>query len=1182
MAKPGADQWFTTLTIEGSLLSMDFLRRLALGDIGDCPGTAPDNYDFPGGRLADAVSLAWTRARGSWLAFQDAVKSLSDNDPAAILTRDKWQQQLFIALDYGKLPAAEPEDIDGKVYPISHRWNRSFPVHLVSFRQNLDRRPERGGWKPHSLMQEYLNRSERARWGMISNGYNLRLLRDSSRVTRPSYIEFDLKTIFETGAYADFTLFWLLCHRSRIEGENLDGCWLEKWFDESRRLGARALDSLRIGVENAISRLGIGFLRHPDNKSLQRQLRGGELDKQDFFRQLLRMTYRLLFLFVAEDRDLLMLPETDAQAKADFHYYSTTRLRELSRQYRSFTRHSDLGDLLKQVFCMLEKGGIPQFGIAPPGGFLWSPLAMPDLSEAKIANCDLLWAFHDLAWMETDHVMRPVDYRNLGSEELGSVFEALLELHPVLDLDAKQFKLQTAAGNERKSTGSYYTPDSLIQCLLDSALDPVLDKAEKSHNPVAALEGIKVCDPACGSGHFLVAAAHRIAKRLAAARTMVENTAHPEDEREPSPENIRDALRHVISDGLYGVDINDMAVELCKVALWMEAQDPRRPLSFLDHHIVHGNSLLGATPKLLDAGIPDTAFEPLEGDDKKECNYLRKENADQRRGWQSLPFGKALSGELMPGNMLAAFARIDEIPDTDQDGVRLREERYQELTKKIAYQNSKMWADSWCAAFVWKKDGDNDAPKPILEKTFRDIEQYTDHGIPDKQKDEISRLAHQYAFMAWHMTFPGVFRLVPKDAERLADWNADTGWAGGFDCVLGNPPWETLEVKEQEWFAVNEPSIAQLAGNKRKQAIAGLCSSNPQLYSQYIDDLRRSEGIRALLSRSDRYPYCGRGRVNSYSVFAELMRSLIKPGGRVGCIVPSGLATDDTLKHFFRDLIDTRTLASFYDFENRSGLFPAVDSRMKFALVTLKSSGGELDSQTSAEFAFFLHNTEDLRDVERRFTLSDDDLKLLNPNTRTSPIFRSRKDAELTKYIYRRVPILWQEANDEVPECNSWGISFKQGLFNMTSASEFFKTRRELEAEGWSLSGNVFERNEGRMLPLYEAKMVHHFDHRWAGYVPVAPKRGKTSTKEEDVVSFTDEDKKDPSLVPLPRYWVPEEEVRKRLGDKWAHEWLLGWRDICRNTDERTIITAVVPLAAVGHTFPLIFFNPFYSQTLTK
>lgn len=1171
MPKHGTDQWFTTLTIEGSLLSMDFLRRLALGDKGDCPGTAPENYDLSGGRLADAVNPAWTRARSSWLAFQNAVQGLPDIDSGVALTRDKWLQQLFIALDYGKLPAAQPEEIDGRVYPVSHRWNRSFPVHLVSFRQNLDRRPEQGGWKPHSLMQEYLNRSEQVRWGIVSNGYSLRLLRDSARVTRPSYIEFDLKTMFETGAYADFTLLWLLCHRSRIEGEKPEDCWLEKWFEDSRRLGARALDSLRTGVENAICRLGIGFLRHPDNRILQRRLRDGELNKQDFFRQLLRMTYRLLFLFVAEDRELLMTPETDEQAKADFYYYSTTRLRELSRQYRSFGRHSDLGNMVGRFFRMLENGGIPQFGIASPGGFLWSPQAMPDLSDATIANCDLLWAFHDLAWMESDHVMRPVDYRNLGSEELGSVFEALLELHPIMDLDAKQFKLDTAAGNDRKSTGSYYTPDSLIQCLLDSALEPVLDKAARSPNPVAALERIKICDPACGSGHFLVAAAHRIAKRLAAARTMVENAENPEDEHEPSPEDIRDALRHVIGDSLYGVDINDMAVELCKVALWMEAQDPRRPLSFLDHHIVQGNSLLGATPKLLDEGIPETAFEPLEGDDRKECNILRKENENQRRGWQSFPFGHHEDSDLKLGNMLAAFARIDEIPDTDRDGARAREVQYYELTRKVGYQNGKLWADSWCGAFVWKKVWDHDAPPPVLEKAFRDIEKYAGHGVPLNQIEEVRRLAHQYGFMAWHMTFPGVFRLVPKNTEKPADWNADTGWAGGFDCVLGNPPWERVKLQEKEWFASRVPEIANASNAAaRKQLIAALAENDPTEYTAFLEERRKSEGESALLRNSGRYPLCGRGDVNTYSVFAELMRSLIKPGGRVGCIVPSGLATDDTLKHFFRDLVDTGTLASFYDFENRSGLFPAVDSRMKFALVTLKSGRDELDSKTPAEFAFFLHNTEELRNPERRFILSAEDLKLLNPNTHTSPIFRSRKDAELTKYIYRRVPVLWREASNDAAESNPWGVSFR-AMFHMSNDSGLFHTKRQLEAEGWSLSGNVFERGGERMLPLYEAKMVHHFDHRWAGYVPAVPKHGKISTKEEDVISFTDKDKKNPNLVSFPRYWVPESDVRNRLGNRWTHEWLLGWRDICRSTDERTTISGVIPFAACGDKFLLIF-----------
>ena len=259
---------------------------------------------------------------------------------------------------------------------------------------------------------------------------------------------------------------------------------------------------------------------------------------------------------------------------------------------------------------------------------------------------------------------------------------------------------------------------------------------------------------------------------------------------------------------------------------------------------------------------------------------------------------------------------------------------------------------------------------------------------------------------------------------------------------------------------------------------------------------------------SGRYPLCGRGRINTYVIFAEANRLIVGPIGRVGCIVPSGIATDDTTKFFFRDIVESRALVSLYDFENRAGLFPAVDSRMKFCLLSL--SGPARPVQHGAEFVFFAHSPEELREEHRRFTLTAEDLALLNPNTRTCPIFRSKRDADLTKAIYRCVPVLLKEGP---PEANPWGVSFKQGLFNMTSDSHVFRTSEQLEADGWTLTSNRFHKGKQVYLPLYEAKMLHHFDHRWATYDGL------------DTHDLTIAEKADPACTVLPRYWVPTAEV---------------------------------------------------------
>ena len=160
-----------------------------------------------------------------------------------------------------------------------------------------------------------------------------------------------------------------------------------------------------------------------------------------------------------------------------------------------------------------------ELGLAPLGSFLFSSDSIKEIGGCSISNRDLLDAIRSLTFITYDHSRRPVDYKHIGSEELGSVYESLLEQHPEINIEAGEFSLQTASGHERKTTGSYYTPSSLVQCLLDSALDPVLEEATRKKNPEEEILNLKVCDPASGSGHFLVAAAHRIAKRLAAIRT---------------------------------------------------------------------------------------------------------------------------------------------------------------------------------------------------------------------------------------------------------------------------------------------------------------------------------------------------------------------------------------------------------------------------------------------------------------------------------------------------------------------------------------------------------------------------------------------------------------------------------------------------------------------------------------
>lgn len=1151
------DTVFAAVHTEGAVLPPDLLARLVEGD-GNLEGLSPDSYHLAGEKPGEAISRAWNRLLGVWVAFEDARQALPEADLGTSLTRERWLLPLFQELGYGRVQTHRAEAVGGKHYPISHRWG-NLPIHLVGCRVDLDRRtPGVAGAarvSPHGLVQEFLNRSDDHLWAFLSNGLRLRILRDNVSLTRQAYVEFDLEAILRGELYSDFVLLWLLCHQSRVEAERPEECWLERWSREAAEQGTRALETLRNGVQQAIEALGRGFLAHPANGALKERLRSGDLPTQDYYRQLLRLVYRLLFLFAAEDRDLLLDPGAAPEARERYsRYYGTARLRKLAGNRRGGP-HPDLYRGLRVVMGHLgTETGCPELGLPALGSFLWSDNAVSDLRDADIANRDLLAAVRALAFTERQRVLQPVNYRNLGSEELGSVYESLLELHPYIHAESATFELRTAAGHERKTTGSYYTPTSLIQCLLDSALDPVLDEAARKPDPEEAILALKVCDPACGSGHFLIAAAHRMARRLAAARS---------GDEESAPEATRHALRDVIGHCIYGVDINPMSVELCKVSLWLEALEPGRPLSFLDHHIQCGNSLLGTTPALIAKGIPDEAFKPIEGDDKEVCKEAKAQNKRERKEGEGL-FGFRDEPWQHLGNLATAMAGLEEIEDDTFQGVKAKQARYEELVKGAGYLSGRFLSDAWCAAFVWKKRKEEGRPYPITQGLFRRIER-NPHDCPGWMREEVQRLARQYGFFHWHLAFPDVFR-VPAQGESVD--NEQTGLCGGFDVVLGNPPWEHTELKEQEWFAERHPDIAEAPGARRKRMIERLEDDDPELYTAFVEAKREHDAVSHLVRGSERYPLCGRGRINTYAIFAEIKRSLLSPVGRVGCIVPSGIATDDTTKFFFQDLVEGRSLASLYDFENREAIFPGVHRSYKFCLLTMV--GAARPAREGAEFAFFLHQVAELKDPDRRFRLSTEDIALINPNTRTCPIFRRQRDAEITKAIYRRVPVLVKEGP---PEENPWGVSFRQGLFNMTSASALFQSREALEAEGWKLTGNVFEWEGERYLPLYEAKMVHHFDHRFGDYDDLP--EGSSSTQLPDVPL---ERKQNPDYQPLPRYWVPEAAVDTRLEKtdregnviwRWNPDWLLGWRDITNTTNERTVIAGVVPRVGIGHTMPL-------------
>jgi hypothetical protein len=1149
---------FSTIVSEGNLVPADLLQQIADGA---AEGQKPEDFGFDRARrLTDEIAAAWSDAREYWGLFQRRVETLSrqgrlrEDDPGTSLTREFWVERLLETLGYQLTPQRNAAVVENRTYFISHRAvaegaEEGPPVHVEGFRTSLDQRPPSGRPRlsPHALVQEYLNATEQL-WGIVTNGERLRLLRDSSRTTRPTYVEFDLRGMLEGEKFAEFAILYRLLHRSRLPKGAEDGpkCLLERYHQQAIEAGGRVREGLRDGVEGALRALGTGLLQHPANTALRSRVSDGRLAPLDYYRQLLRLVYRLLFLMVAEERQLI--GGSEAGLRAYYAHYSVSRLRRMAEQPGTGRgRHGDLWLGLLATFRVLrDEDGAQALGVQALDGDLFGPGALPDLDDTRLPNELLLRAVRALSLYRDPQTkaLRRVNYAALDVEELGSVYESLLDYRPVVRVEPSP-AFDLVSGTERKTTGSYYTRPELVHELITSALEPVMEQRLAAAGAVAtkraaggmspqeaAILSIRVCDPACGSGHFLLAAARRLGRELARVRS---------GEDQPGPAQFRLAVRDVVRECIYGVDANPLAVDLCKVALWIESLEPGKPLSFLDSHIRWGNSLLGATRALVDAGIPDDAYKPVTGDDKAAASAFRKRNKKERAAKESgqLALGLEFDEGRAAEELLRAAQQLDAMPDDSVGAVRARAAAFERLRARGGE-----WWDEWTRHNLWTAAfftqlGSADDPTVPTTQALVDFER-SPASVRGDMVGRANALALELGFFHWELEFPQVFDATADDGPPTTEGDgrrssAVGGRPSGFDVVLGNPPWERIKLQEQEHFV----DVAEIAGAANKaarermiQAWRGGDERQRARIAEFDAARYRAEAESRFVRASGRFPLTAVGDVNTYALFAEHARDLLSPTGRAGIIVPTGIATDDTTKDFFGDLSSRRQLVSLYDFENRDAVFPGVHRSYKFSLLTTGATSGP------TRFLFFATSVEHLADEQRAFALASDEIALINPNTRTAPVFRTAADAELTKKIYRRVPVLLNERTGE----NPWGIRFMT-MFHMSNDSHLFQS-----APG-----------EG-LLPLYEAKLLHQFTHRWATY------------EGEGARDMTRDELADPRCTVNTRYWVERHEVEARLQERrWERGWLLGFRDITNATNERTAIFSLLPRVAVNHKAPLLF-----------
>ncbi len=455
-------------------------------------------------------------------------------------------------------------------------------------------------------------------------------------------------------------------------------------------------------------------------------------------------------------------------------------------------------------------------------------------------------------------------------------------------------------------------------------------------------------------------------------------------------------------------------------------------------------------------------------------------------------------------------------------------------------------------------------------KTLMDLSAHIVHGnslVTDASVDPHA--------LNWAKAFPHIFGSVPLTSPALGRSQCDepkstdlstpksVARQGGFDCVIGNPPWERVKVQDREFFSLTDPITAQaVSASDRKKRIAAMPTAAPELHESYLAARDRAQKMLDYARGSDRYPLTGKGDVNLYMLFAELARTIVAPSGMAGLLVPSGIATDDTTKEFFNDLMDRKALVCLYDFENKDGHFEDVHRSFKFTALVF--GGGDKKTE-QADFVFFARDVDDVAETnkQRHIALTAADMKLLNPNTKTCPIFRTRRDANLTRGIYKRVPILIDENRKQGG--NAWGIKFLR-MFDQTNDAEHFQEAKVWEKKGYKLEGNVYAKAKKRALPLYEAKMVQAFDHRAASVVVEDDNWVRQGQKAETSLV----EHANPEFAVLPRWWVAEDVVNG-VANGSKRDWFLLYKDITSATNERTMIAAFTPWVAVVNSAPIKF-----------
>lgn len=1203
---------YTSIHIYGHLLSDDILHNI------ERDNTLNGNRDQDFGMdisVSSAIDYVWSSLRNDWNFYKERANNerLVNKDPYGTRRARDLMERLFQSLGYSLDRQATNIEVAGTNYDISYTCHDLGKMPFIIIGEgisadgsidtldkcSLDYRAKGGMRKKsaHATMLEYLNATENV-YGIISNGQILRIIRNSGQLVKLTYIEFDLRRMLEEDKYTEFCLMFRLLHASRFRTSGDEPCVMERWFNMSIESGNRIRNGLSRAVQTTMETIGNAVLTSEGegNDALREAFANGTMDATQLNKELIHFIYRLLFLFIIEDRGLVyQIPDSpdapDYKQLCQWQdiykkFYAASRLRRLSElAYLRQRQYVDLWQGLMDTFHLFEPDTFGEkLGIKPLGGVLFGTETLHWLKQCQVSNKDLLAAFSALNEFEDERQQKvKINYSSLDVEEFGSVYEGILEMRPFVQpgVAASDWQFGFVGGLDRQSTSSYYTRPDLVQNLIKTTLEPVIKEKiaaqTTTEEKVKALLNMKVCDVASGSGHIVLAMARTIAWYICTLRTGEDN---------PASLDYRQALREVISRCVYAVDYNPDAVELCKVVLWIEGYCAGKPLSFLDHHIRCGNSVLGISDlQMLIDGVPDKA---LTAEDKDTLKALKKMNQEAIKAVNGDSGNEQLLGlenSFGVENMTAAqigladkIRFINHLPEDTLEEEVIKQERWKELMDSARVDCLRRACDIYTYAFyktvkhdeILKENGgvngnlQLEAEVPYTKTVIRALQEIDAMECLEKGKQlptyyrqlsadfktEVKRMADEQRFFHWCVEFPEVFA-----ANK------------GFDVMCGNPPWDKLQMEEEKWFAGKNNDIVKAANQAdRKKKISQLEAEDPILYQEFQKACNAIASQSNFVKNSGRFPLTAVGKLELSSLFAELCLSFTKEAW--GLVLPTGIAVNDSNKYFFSKLIDENRLISLYDFENKEALFD-IHRMFKFCLITAGKAQAE---PRTVSGGFYLTRIDHLLDPRRIYTLRTDDFARFNPNTKLCPIFRTAKDANLTAKIYRKAPIL---INDETKE-NIWGIRFMM-MFNMASASSVFRTRKQLDELGGQLQRDSYIVENDVYVPLYEGKMFWLYNHHYASF----PNEYEVEKRPSSINSTPYSILADSCSSIAPWYWVNKSLVDSRLIDcdkegnvrwEWEHSYYIAFRDVTNATNERTCVATLMPSGvAAGDKAPLVF-----------